>query len=56
MQYSRYRSRRGPHEETSGEYPFHLEAIHQPASRNLHAAIRPEKYGEQSAELRSRKA
>ena len=43
---------RGPEDESAGEYPVHIETIHQPAGEKLHGRVGPEKSGEQNAEFR----
>ena len=45
-----------PHEEADGEYPLHVEAVHQPSGRNLHTAVGPKKCREQRAQLQIRDA
>jgi hypothetical protein len=41
---------------TRRKHPFHIEAIHQPAGKNLAAGVRPKESREQNAELRGRDA
>jgi hypothetical protein len=43
-----------PQEKTRRKHAFHIEAIHQPAGKNLARGIRPEECRKQKAKLRRR--